>query len=198
VPRTKTRTPALRDRVLAVAIDRLAGQGAAGFTTRAIAHQAETSTPAVYELFGDKSGLLREVFFEGFRVLRRNLDTVADTGDPVADLRDLISIYRRFMRENPALADVMFSRPFTDFDPGPSEQEASGSVRTFIVDRVARCIDDGQLRGEATDVAHVIVALVQGLAGAEKARRLGTTKESVDRRFELAVDALLAGLGPPA
>jgi hypothetical protein len=93
------------------------------------------------------------------------------------------------------LADVMFSRPFTDFDPGPSEQEASGSVRTFIVDRVARCIDDGRLRGEATDVAHVIVALVQGLAAAEKARRLGTTKESVDRRFDLAVDAVLTGLG---
>src|ERR1700722_3227516 len=115
MPRPKQRTPELRDQVLGAAVELLAREGISGFTTRSLAREANTSTPAVYELFGDKSGLLREVFFEGFRVLRRNLDTVADTGDPVADLRDLISIYRRFMRENPALADVMFSRPFTDF-----------------------------------------------------------------------------------
>ena len=30
---------------------------------------AATSTPAVYELFGDKAGLVRELFFEGFRML---------------------------------------------------------------------------------------------------------------------------------
>jgi hypothetical protein len=28
-----------------------------------------TSVPAVYELFGDKAGLVREIFFEGFRRL---------------------------------------------------------------------------------------------------------------------------------
>ena len=78
----------------------------------------------------------------------------------------------------------MFSRPFTDFDPRPSEQEASSSVRTFIVERVGRCIDAGQLRGDGTDVAHVLVALVQGLAAAENASRLGTTSESVDRRWD--------------
>ena len=48
--------------------------GIAGFTTRRVAQEAETSTPAVYELFGDKAGLVREVFFEGFRLLRRRFD----------------------------------------------------------------------------------------------------------------------------
>jgi hypothetical protein len=90
----------------------------------------------------------------------------------------------------------MFSRPFTDFEPGESELQASSSVRVFIVERVRRCIDAGVLLGEETDVAHVLVALTQGLAAAENARRLGGSDESVDRRWRLAVDAVLDGLDP--
>jgi AcrR family transcriptional regulator len=71
VPRAKQRTPALRDHVLQVAVELLATSGVAGFTTRRVARVARTSTPAVYELFGDKAGLVRGVFFVGFRLLRR-------------------------------------------------------------------------------------------------------------------------------
>jgi AcrR family transcriptional regulator len=64
--RRKLRTPELRDRVLDVAMVVLANEGAAGLTTRRIAQEAATSIPAVYELFGDKTGLVRELFFQGF------------------------------------------------------------------------------------------------------------------------------------
>ncbi|HWX96539.1 MAG TPA: TetR/AcrR family transcriptional regulator [Solirubrobacteraceae bacterium] len=194
MPRAKLRTPELRDHVLSVAVDLLARDGVAGFTARRIATEANTSTPAIYELFGDKSGLVREVFFEGFRLLRRQLDAVDRSDDPRADLLELLSRYRGFMRENPVLSDVMFSRPFTDFEPGPAELDASGSVRIFIVELVSRCIEAGVLRGDPTDVAHVLVALVQGLAAAENAGRLGTSIESVDRRWALAVKAAIDGL----
>jgi AcrR family transcriptional regulator len=198
VPRTKQRTAVLRRRLLSVALDRLDREGVAGLTARAVAREADTSTPAVYELFGDKWGLVGEVYFEGFRLLRTALDEVGESDDPRADLENLARAYRRFMTENPGLAEVMFSRPFTDFDPGASEREASGAVRIFIVDRVERAIEAGQLGGhigaDATDMAHVFVALIQGLAAAEKARRLGTTAESVDRRFALGVAAVLDGL----
>src|SRR5215467_676533 len=60
MPRAKQRTAALRDRVLQVAVAMLASDGVAGFTTRRVAERAATSTPAVYELFGDKAGLVRE------------------------------------------------------------------------------------------------------------------------------------------
>lgn len=195
MPRAKQRTPQLRAHVLAVAVDVLARDGAAGFTTRNIAVQARTSTPAVYELFGDKSGLVREVFFEGFRLLHRELELLAETDDPRADLVQLVGVCRRFLLDNASLAEVMFSRPFTDFAPGPAELQASGSVRVFIVERVRRCIDAGVLEGDPTDIAHVLVALVQGLAAAENARRLGTSDQSVNRRWTLAIEAVLDGVG---
>jgi AcrR family transcriptional regulator len=196
VPRLKQRTPELRDHVRSVAVELLARDGVAGFTARRVAREAETSTPAVYELFGDKGGLIRELFFEGFRLLYSHLETFAESDDPRADLVELVELYRGFIRENPVLSEVMFAHPFTDFEASKSELQASGSVRVFIVERVRRCIDAGILQGEETDIAHVLVALAQGLAAAENASRLGTTRKSIDRRWALAVDAVLDGLSP--
>jgi hypothetical protein len=94
------------------------------------------------------------------------------------------------------LAEVMFSRPFADFDPGPDELRAGSAVREFIVGRVRRCTDAGILGGDDTDIAHVLVALAQGLAAQESAGWLGTSQASRDRRWDLAIRAVLDGLSP--
>lgn len=196
MPRPKQRTPALRDRVLQAAASLLADEGVAAFTTRNVARHAETSVPAIYELFGDRGGLLREVFFEGFRLLAARFDELAVTDDPPADLRNLIAMFRSFVQANPVLADIMFSRPFADFDPGPSELDAGRAAREHIIGRVRRAVEAGVLVGNETDVAHVILGLAQGLARQETAGWLGTSRASVNRRWALAVDAMLAGLAP--
>jgi len=195
MPRAKLRTPELRDRVLASAVGLLAEEGPAGLTARSLAARAETSAPALYELFGDKSGVVRELYFEGFRRLFSEISTVSETHDPIADLWALATTYRRFVRSNRELAEVMFSRPFTDFSPGPEELAATSSVRVLIVGRVRRCMEAGRLRGDEMDVAHVFVALIQGMAFAESAGRLGTSTESVERRWRLAIGTLLNGFG---
>lgn len=171
----------------------LADQGVVGFTTRKVAADASTSTPAVYELFGDKAGLLREVFFEGFRRLRRHYDALDPTDEPVEDLLRLTRLYRSFAVRNPELVQLMFSRPFADFNPGPDEAKAGAEVREFIIGHIRRAVDSGRLRGDPTDIAHGLLALMLGLAGAETASRLGTSKESIDRRWDQAVRALLRG-----
>jgi AcrR family transcriptional regulator len=196
VPRTKQRTPELRDRVLQVAVATLASEGVTGFTTRRVARGAETSTPAVYELFGDKAGLVREVFFEGFRMLARRFEGLEETDDARADLVRVAAAFRDFVRENPVLAEVMFSRPFADFDPGPDELRAGTAVREFIVASVRRGVEAGVIEGDETDVAHALVALVQGLAAQETAGWLGTSRASIDRRWTLAVQAMIDGLRP--
>jgi AcrR family transcriptional regulator len=193
MPRAKQRTPELRDHVLLHAVDLLARDGVAGFTARRIAREAATSTPAVYELFGDKAGLLREIFFEGFRLLGRRLDGLPRTDDPRADLIALADAYRDFIHKHPVLAQLMFSRPFADFDPG--ELRAGASVRKLIVERVRAAIDADVLRGNAIDVSHVFVAIVQGLSAADRDGRLGSSRASVDRRWRLAIDAMIAGFG---
>jgi AcrR family transcriptional regulator len=196
VPRVKQRTPELRDRLLQTAVVTLAEGGIAGLTARRVAQGAYTSVPAVYELFGDKAGLVREVYFEGFRLLRRRFDTLPPDPDARCALIAVMAGIRFFVRDNPVLAEVMFSRPFADFDPGPDELAATRAVREFIVDHVRRCLDDGQLAGDPTDIAHVLLALAQGLAMQETAGWLGSSPVSVDRRWHLAFRSTLDGLRP--
>lgn len=195
MPRAKSRTPELRHHVLQVALATLADRGVAGFTARNVAADAATSTPAVYELFGDKAGLVREMFFEGFRLLRRHYDELVVSDDPVEDLVALAQLTRSFALQNPMLVQVMFSQPFADFDPAPDETRAGADVRTFIVGHVRRGIESGKLVGDATDIAHGLLALTLGLAGAELASRLGTSKASRSRRWDGATRALLRGFG---
>lgn len=197
MPRPKQRTEDLRRHILQTAVGLIAADGVAGFTTRRVVEEASTSVPAMYELFGDKSGLVREIFFEGFRLLRGQLDDLEPSVDPHADLVCLLQTFRRFYRENPVLARVMFSRPFPDFDPGPAEEEAGRSVREHVVSHVRRAIEAGTLEGNQTDIAHVILALAQGMAAVEVAGWLGSSTASVERRWALAIDALLDGLRPP-
>lgn len=196
MPRPKQRTPELRDHVLRVAVDLLVREGVAAFTTRKVAEDAATSTPAVYELFGDKAGLVREMFLEGFRMLRRRFDAIPESDDPRADLVRVGHAFRAFLVEHAVLAELMFLRRFADFDPGPSGTEAGDAIRTFLVGRVRRCIDAGLLAGDATDIAHVLVSTIQGLAATEMAGWLGTSEASVQRRWDLAIRAVLDGLGP--
>jgi AcrR family transcriptional regulator len=180
--------------LVCAALDLLAESGPAGLTARSLAMRAETSPPAVYELLGDKGGVVRALYFEGFRRLADTLSALRETDDPVADLWALAAAYRSFVRNNRDLAEVMFSRPFTDFAPGAEELAATSSVRILVVDRVRRCIDARRLHGDETDIAHVMVSLVQGLAFAEAAGRLGTSTESVERRWRLGVAAVLGGV----
>jgi len=193
VPRAKQRTPELRDRVLEVAITTLGEEGISRFTTRRVAERANTSVPAVYELFEDKAGLLRAMFFEGFRLLGAELAKVPDTEDALGDVERVVPVFRLFCRTHPKLAQVMFSRPFADFEPGPDELAAGASVREAFVGRIKRCLDKGLLLGDPTDIAHVLFALAQGLAVQEAGHWLGPSGPVIERRWNLGVRSVLEG-----
>lgn len=182
--------------MLQVALAMLASDGPTSLTARGVAERSATSTPAVYELFGDKAGLLRQLFFEGFLRLRAHLDCLRDSDDTRADLEEFFAEFRGFVLENPGLAQLMFSRPFAELDPGPQERAAGDAVREFLLGRVRRAVATGVVAGDDADVAHVLLALAQGLAVQESGGWLGSTRAAADRRWSLAVRAALDGLAP--
>jgi AcrR family transcriptional regulator len=196
VPRPKQRTEALRERGIASALAVLAEAGPAGLTTRTVARRAGASVPAIYEVFGDKAGLIREVFFHGFRLLADDLSGIPATDDALEALRRLAQSFRRFVVANPVLAQIMFSRPFADFDPTAEDHKAGLKVRRIFVHHVQVAVDAGLIAGDPTDIAQVLFAFVEGLAAAESAQRFGASKQSVDRRWRLGLNALLNGLKP--
>jgi AcrR family transcriptional regulator len=196
VPRLKQRTTALRERGVACALAVLMDEGVAGLTARAVARRADASVPAIYEVFGAKAGLIREVFFEGFRMLGDDLRAIPTTADPLEDLERCCDTFRQFLITNTVLAEIMFTRPFIEFEPSTEDNQIGLGVSKNFVKRARAAIDAGLLEGDPTDIAHLFFAFVQGMAAAENAKRLGGSKRAVDRRWRLGLTALIDGLRP--
>jgi AcrR family transcriptional regulator len=196
VPPRKQRTPELRQRLLDAAIGLLDREGVAAVTTRRVAALADATAPAIYELFDDKEGLVRAVFFEGFRRLGEALDQLPPPSGRGDDVMAAVAVFRTFTRENPALFDVMYSRPFADFSPTAEEQALGDSTRRAVVDRLRRCVEAGTLHGDPVDMGHGVLGLAIGLATQDVAGWLGSTEETRDRRWVDAAQALLTGYTP--
>jgi AcrR family transcriptional regulator len=189
----KQRTDDLQQRGLASALAVLDEEGVTALTTRTVARRAGASVPAIYEVFGDKAGIVREVYFEGFRLLAERLAAVPVTPDPLEALRRLAESFRRFILDHAVLAEVMFARPFADFDPTQDEVRAGVAVRKIFVDHARYAVERGHFHGDPTDIALIFFTVVEGLTGAEKANRLGSSKQSANRRFRLGINTLIAG-----
>jgi AcrR family transcriptional regulator len=182
--------------LLDVAIELLDSEGVAAVTTRRVAALADTTAPAIYELFDDKTGLVRAVFFEGFRRLGDVLDRLPPPVGQLDDIVAAIEAFRSFARDNPSLFEVMYSRPFADFTPTAEEQSFGDNTRRAVVERIRCCVDAGKLHGDPVDIAHAVLGLAIGLATQEVGGWLGSTDETVDRRWASGVHSILAGYGP--
>ena len=194
MPPQKQRTAALRTRIRAEALSLLERSGPVGFRARAVATAADTSTAAVYELFGDKAGLIRSLYDEGFEGLLADLEALAPTDDPAHDVRVLFEEMRRFGRKRPRLFEVMFAQPFEEFRPDEDDRRASDALLQLVVDRVTRWLDDVGSAADPADVARVLVSANRGLVTDENLGFLGSTTISRTRRWNLTFDALLSGI----
>lgn len=172
----------------------LAAEGPAALSTRRVAQQAGVSTTAVYNLFGDKAGLVREMFLEGFERLAAAFAAVPRTDDPVADLLALGHAYRASALANPHLYELMFGRPVPEFRP---DAEAGARIQpTFdaLVAAVGRCVRAGAFAAaEPYDVAVRLNALAHGLCSLELRGALGDAADSL-RHWDDAFATMVRGL----
>ena len=176
----------------------LTDEGPAALSTRRVAQAAGVSTTAVYNLFGDKAGLVREMFLAGFERLSAAFDAVPRTDDPLADLLAIGHAYRDTAIANPHLYELMFGRPIPEFLP---DEETGAKIQpTFdaLVAATARCVDAGVFApAEPYDLAVRLNALAHGLCGLELRGALGDAEES-RRHWDGAIAAMIAGMAPAA
>jgi hypothetical protein len=116
------------------------------------------------------------------------------TADSESDLVATLAATRRFALDRPMLFELMFSRPFAEFRPGADDRAAAAAVYRTVMSQVDRCRATGVLAGDRIDIAQVLIAANRGLIAAELAGILGSTPVSSERRWELGVRALVAGL----
>jgi AcrR family transcriptional regulator len=192
--RAKLRNEQLKVRLLDGALRLAAEGGMAAVTTRAVAASADSSVPAVDELFGGKTGLVRAMFVEGFTRLAVALQAVPFTTDPEADVMETAWAFRRFALENRSLYEVMFSRPFAEFELRPDDLDAAQIVHRCVTERVDALVGSARSPAHRKDAALGLSAVMQGLAGVELAGILGSGSPSIERRWRLTVLSTVRGL----
>ncbi|MGH3084595.1 MAG: TetR/AcrR family transcriptional regulator [Gaiellaceae bacterium] len=159
-----------RTALLAAAEHIVAEGGPAALSVRAVAAAAGTTTRAVYSLFGSKDGLLVQALAgDAFEFLYTEIDKLEETDDPVGDLIAVgVPVFRRLVREHPALYRIAFQRIVPGLDAGPELIAIRQRAWTQLVMKVERVERAGLLGDKSAPEAAVeFSAMMEGLANAE-------------------------------
>jgi AcrR family transcriptional regulator len=172
----------------------LAAEGPAALSTRRVAQQAGVSTTAVYSLFGDKAGLVREMFLAGFERLAEAFAAVPRTGDGMADLLALGRAYRASALANPHLYELMFGRAVPEFQPDGQTGALIRPTFDALVAAAARCVEEGAFApADPYDLAVRLNGLAHGLCSLELRGALGDADEA-RRHWDGAFGTMVRGL----
>lgn len=182
MPRPRTHDESVRRRLLDAASEAVADRGAAGMSLRAVAKAAETTTAAVYTLFGNRDALVEAVVAEGFRRFAAHLAAARQTPDARGDLLALGMAYRANALENPHFYRVMFT-PASGIAPDSRAEPTFG----VLADAVARATGASPTEAEAS--AFRLWAYVHGLVTLELAGLLPGTPEERERDYAAALRA---------
>jgi AcrR family transcriptional regulator len=166
--RPKLHDDALRVRLLEQAVRTLSEDGPEGLRLRKLAADVDTSTTAVYSLFGGKPGLLEALFDEAFTRFGQRLSEVDFSNDPRADMMALGLAYRANALAEPHFYQVMFGQVGSAFTPSAESRTRAESTFAPLVDTVRRAIEAGQFRdADPTVVATTMWATIHGLVSLE-------------------------------
>ncbi|HEY8699651.1 MAG TPA: TetR-like C-terminal domain-containing protein [Arthrobacter sp.] len=178
----------LRQELLSATADLVDREGPARVTLRDVAAAAQTSTTAVYSLFGGKSQLLTAVVDDGFRSFRDSQLASAPGG-----LRALGLAYRTWALEHRALYRLMFGgalAAYTDCRPSP---DAAADAMKPLMETVAAAQSEGAfLVAPVEVVATAIWGQVHGLVALELAQ-VGTPETDWAAVYASALDAVARG-----
>ena len=181
---------------LLTAAERLVAEGGVdAISVRAAAVGAETTTRAVYALFGSKDGLIQALAQRTFALLMDRVAAVPPSGDPGGDLIACsVDGYRSFALEHPDLYRLFF----TAERPRPPLSAQSTRTRTAALGQLVLLLERAQAAGllgghTVQDVTLMWDAACTGLAMREIC---GPIQRSEGARIWTAtLQALLAGLG---
>ncbi len=179
--RPKIYDDSLRRQLIALTAESVADGGPDAVSLRALAKSADTSTTAIYTIFGSKDDLVAAVLDAAAESLTRAQDAVPVTDDPVADFTELGRAYRGWALAHPDLYNVMFGRLGTR--ERATADQLDLSMRPLL-DAVSRCIDAGTLRDvDARQAAISIWAAVHGLVSLEIAGYLDDDQDVLEEHL---------------
>jgi AcrR family transcriptional regulator len=147
-----------RQQILEVAAGILEREGAQAVSTRSVASAAGIRAASLYQLFGDKDGLLEALAIYAFDIYLAEKHSLPHTDDPVGDMRRGWDAHVEFGLRHPAFYLLMFGTDRPGRRP-PAADEAHGLLLKFL-DRAAIA---GRLRVPPALAARLLLAAVTGI-----------------------------------
>jgi AcrR family transcriptional regulator len=190
---------AVRQAILDAARDLFTTEGYRNVSIRKIAERIEYSPAAIYSYFPSKDDIFFALAEEGFRRLDAKVRSVAETGDPLEDVRRCWWAYYEFSKENREFFELMFVDRSV---PQITEQWAGMALvhemLTVAANLIQKCVDRG-IFAPGTDAAvamHLVWAALTGPCVIGSGCRLapGEDPDALARDvLELAIAGLKAG-----
>jgi AcrR family transcriptional regulator len=183
-----------RQQILQVAAGLLERDGVQGVSTRSVAAAAGIRAASLYQLFGDKDGLLAALAIHGFDLYLSAKHTLTATDDPVADMRRGWDLHVDFGLRHPAFYLLMFGTDRPGHRP-PAADEVHDLLLRFL-DNVAAA---GRLRIPPPLAARLCAAAVTGLTLSLIGAPAGQREPQLSARMrDTLIDSLVTGPQPPA
>ena len=191
--RTQARMLATRERIVSIAMERVARGGFAAAGIQQVASGAQVAVGTVYRHFSSKGELFAEVFRQASQ---RELDVVVDVSR--ADGRSApdrvgaaVEAFSRRALAGPVLAYALIAEPV---DPAVEAERLR--LRTGYRDAFATLLEDGVRDGELrphdsrTVAAALVGALAESLVGPLHAARAGSNEALIATLVQFCQEAL--------
>ena len=166
-----------REQLLETAARILSEEGVDAVSVRRLAHEAGTTTRAIYSLFGSKEGLLTALFRRAADTFIRIHEAVPVQDDPLDEMVPLGLAYRQSALEEPHLYGMLFGTV-----PGfrPTEEDRRYAKRSLerVLDTIRRATERGMLTRDPMAIADEGWGLVHGLASLELIGCLGPPEQA--------------------
>lgn len=185
----------LRKGILDDTSDLLMREGTTALSMRRIAQLVGCSTTVLYTMFGNKQGLIDELYLRGFDRVRQALEAVPRSGHPQDYIYALCYAYRNFALTHSTYYAIMFLKVMPEYIPSEANRQLGQKSFQLLVDAVQDCVAPGSIaRDEAWEIARIIWATVHGHVGLELAGHFDYPGVSPQQMLERALQAVVRHL----
>jgi AcrR family transcriptional regulator len=133
----------LRLNIIEAAATIMQEYGPEAVTIRKVAEKMECPTKIIYNLFGNKEGLAKELFLEGCKLLAAAFQAVPKQDDLNLYFRDLGQAYWEFSRNYTSYYMVMFGGAFSEFKPEEDSLNAIFTALQQVIAVITKAIEQG-------------------------------------------------------
>lgn len=182
----------LRKGILDDTSDLLMREGTSALSMRRIAQLVGCSTTVLYTMFGNKQGLVDELYLRGFDMLRQALDAVPRSDHSQDYIYTLCDAYRSFALAHSTYYAIMFLKIMPEYTPSKANLQLGEKSLQLLVEAVQDYTAPRSIsETEAWEIARIIWATVHGHVGLELAGHFDYPGVSPQQMLNRALQAVV-------